>query len=674
MKFTKKWSIQKFKTDIFPFLIFIIFRKNKSRFYKIKRSILYTILILLISLNWLDVHAQLSTTSKSNSEFFTRNTERTYIYIDTVEENLQQDSLKKGQTFYKNLKSKAYKNNITKELYNLFFVTPSKNEKISTKTREQSGEVFLPYEGKRINKIIVDVIPPFKPNFLDSLQKTRIWLEKTANKLHNTSSRGHIKKLLYIKEGDTIDAYNTADNERLIRRLSYIKDAQIIIIPVMGSSELVDLYLLVKDQFSWGFDLDIGSFSSSSLELYNQNLFGRGHEIKSGFEYNSSKSKTWGYLASYGVQNIKNTHISAKISFRDNYKSSFVGLNLEKKFETFLTQYAGGLSLSRTRHSSKIKSNDPILNKEPLDFDYASSWIGRAFKLNSKKKLAKKRLFSTLGYTSINFSRRPEVTADINRFFHNKRTYLSSLTLNQVQYFKSNLIYNFGRTEDIPYGYMMQVTGGFEDNEFSSRKYFAFEYQRATHFYKAKSYFFTRFALGGYFDKNHFEQGNFILQNRYISRLRKTGRYRLRNFVELNYSLGIRRFPEEFITFNTDTGIRGFSSLQAIGTQRLTLKLENMTFTPFMLAGFRLAFFNFLDVGTIGSNQNHPLKNKAYYGLGLGIRLNNENLVFKTIELRFALYPKAPSDFTSPQYGISGEDRPNFNNFNVKGPKIIDFE
>ncbi|RXQ93891.1 hypothetical protein EO244_09945 [Ancylomarina salipaludis] len=673
MKFTKKLSIQKFKTDIFPFLIFIIF-KNKPRFIKIKKSILYSILILLISTNWLDVHAQISTTSKPNSQYFTSDAGRTYIYIDTIDEHLRKDSLKKGQTFYNNLKSKAYKSNITKELYNLFFVSPNKNEIISTKTREQSGEVFLPYEGKRINKIIVDVIPPFKPNFLDSLQKTRIWFEKTANKLHNTSSREHIKKLLYIKEGDTIDAYNTADNERLIRKLSYIKDAQFIVIPVMGSSELVDLYLLVKDQFSWGFDLDMGSFTSSSLELYNQNLFGRGHEIKSGFEYNSSKSQKWGYLASYKVQNIKNTHINAGISFRDNYKNSFVGLSLERQFETFLTQYAGGLSLSRTRHSKKIKSNDPILNKEPLDFDYASTWMGRAFKLSSPQKLAKKRLFSTLGYSSLKFSKRPEVAPDLNRFFHNKRTYLSSLTLNQVQYFKSNLIYNFGRTEDIPYGYMMQLTGGLEDNEFSYRKYLAFDYQRATYFYKAKSYFFTRFALGGFFDKSHFEQGNFIFQNKYISRLRKTGRYRLRNFVELNYSLGIRRFPEEFITFNTDTGIRGYSSLQATGTQRLTLKLENMTFTPYMAAGFRLAFFNFLDVGTIGSNQHHPLKNKAYYGLGLGIRLNNENLVFKTIEIRFALYPKAPSDFTSPQYGISGEDRPNFNNFNVKGPKIIDFE
>jgi hypothetical protein len=442
----------------------------------------------------------------------------------------------------------------------------------------------------------------------------------------------------------------------------------------MGSADLIDLYLLVKDQFSWGFDIDAGSLSSTSVELYNQNLYGRGHEIKSGFEYNSSKEQKWGYVASYKIPNIGRSHISAGITFSDNYKRSLVELSVKRKFETYMTKYAGGLILSKTMHSDKINSNDPILNEEPLDFDYASGWFGRSFKLESKKILAKTQLFSTIGYSYLNFFKRPRVKPDLNEFFHNKRLYLASLTLNQTQYFKSNLIYNFGRTEDIPYGYLMQATVGFEDREFSYRKYLAFEYQRATHFYKTKAYLFTKFAIGGYFDKDHYEQGNLILQNKFISRLRKSGRYRFRNFVELNYSLGIRRFPEEFITLNTPTGIRGFKSLEAVGTQRLVLKLEHMTFTPFIAGGFRLAFFNFVDVGTIGSNQNHPFKNRAYYGAGLGIRLNNENLVFKTIELRFAIYPKAPSDFSSPQYGISGEDRPKFSNFSVDRPKTIDFE
>ena len=634
----------------------------------------YYFLLLLISFNCTISYSQLASSTRNDSNHKNNRASEITFTSDTVNENLNIDTLKTGDKFYKNLKAKAYKNKITKELYGLFFVSSSKAEAVHDKKREQSGQDFLPYQGMRINKIVIDVIPPFKPNFLDSIQRTRIWLEKTANKLHNTSRSGHIKKHLYIKKGDTIDAYNIADNERLIRDLPYIKDAQFITIPVMGSSKLVNLYLLVKDQFSWGFDVDVGSIKSTSLEMYNRNLYGRGHELKAGFEFSPGEKQTWGYISSYKIRNISKTHINGGLTFSSNYKKSLIELAIDKQFESYLTKYAGGLTLSKTTHSDKIKLNDPILNEEPLDFHYALAWFGRSYKLQTKKKLAKSRLFTALSFSSLSFFKRPKVAHDQNKFFHNKKIYLASIAINQTQYFKSNLIYNYGRTEDIPYGYLMQLTGGIEDREFSYRKYLAFEYQRATHFHKSKAYFFTKLVIGGYFNKDHYEQGNFIFQNKFISRLRKAGRYRYRNFIQLNYNLGIRRFPEEFITLNTPTGIQGFSSLSTKGTQRLTLKLEQVTFTPYMAAGFRFSFFNFIDAGTIGTNQRHPFKNKAYYGIGLGLRLNNENLVFKTIQLSFTFYPKAPSDFSHFHYGMSGEDRPKFSNFNVSRPKVIDFE
>ncbi len=639
----------------------------------IKCIIKYCLIILLTSSSWLNSYAQLVEVSDT-----IKNTSVSPIIdnnsASVSHENLSNDTLNKNRKFYENLKTKAYKTRVTKELYRLLFVSQNKDKNVKYKKREESALAFVPFQGKRINKIIIDAIPPFQPDFLDSLKKTQIWIEKTANKLHNTSSRGHIKRLLYTKEGDILDAFNTAEDERLIRSLPYIKDAKFIIAPVMGAKDLVDLYLLVKDKFSWGVDLDIGSITSPSMEVYNQNLYGRGHEIKSGIEYNSTKDQKWGYAISYEIPNIGHSHINAGITVNDNYKKSLIELYANKKFQTYMTKYAGGLTLSKTLHSTKINPNDPVLNEEPLDFKYSLSWVGRSFKFKAEQKGGKSQLFSTFGYSSLEFLDRPKITADSNEFFHNQKLYLTSLTLSKTQYFKSNLIYNFGRTEDIPSGYLIQLTAGLEDREFSYRKYLAFEYQQATNFIKNSSYLFSRFAIGGYFDGSYYEQGNLIIQNKYISQLRKSGRYRFRNFVELNYNLGIRRFPEEFITLNTPTGIRDFKSLEAVGTQRLVLKLEHITFTPFIIGGFKFALFNFIDAGTIGSNQHHPLKNKAYYGAGLGLRLNNENLVFKTIQLSFAIYPKAPSDFSTFQYDISGEDRPRFNNFNVGRPKTIDFE
>ena len=49
-----------------------------------------------------------------------------------------------------------------------------------------------------------------------------------------------------------------------------------------------------------------------------------------------------------------------------------------------------------------------------------------------------------------------------------------------------------------------------------------------------------------------------------------------------------------------------------------------------------------LMLGVIGSNKQLIFTQNYYSGLGLGLRLHNENLVFKTFQLRLAFYPFHP--------------------------------
>lgn len=215
---------------------------------------------------------------------------------------------------------------------------------------------------------------------------------------------------------------------------------------------------------------------------------------------------------------------------------------------------------------------------------------------------------------------------------------------------------------------------GYEDREYSHRLYLGFDFQNASYVRKTRSYFFNRIAIGGFFDSKRFEQGSLIAQSKFFSRIRKLGALRFRNFGDLKYTLGIRRFPEEFITINNKNGIRGFKSEEVMGNQKLNLNLETVVFTPYMIGGFKFAFYTFGDLGIIGSNQTQIFKGDYYYGLGFGVRLHNENLVFKTIQLRLAFYPKAPSDFQSTAFRLSGEERPRFNDFKVGQPEVVPYE
>jgi len=68
----------------------------------------------------------------------------------------------------------------------------------------------------------------------------------------------------------------------------------------------------------------------------------------------------------------------------------------------------------------------------------------------------------------------------------------------------------------------------------------------------------------------------------------------------------------------------------------LVIKLESRLFTPWNLWGFRFMVFGFLDTGAVAGEGDPLLDAKFYTSLGLGVRINNPDLVFPTFELRIA--------------------------------------
>jgi hypothetical protein len=74
------------------------------------------------------------------------------------------------------------------------------------------------------------------------------------------------------------------------------------------------------------------------------------------------------------------------------------------------------------------------------------------------------------------------------------------------------------------------------------------------------------------------------------------------------------------------------------------LKYEYVLFTPWFFYGFRFAPYLFADVGFISSSRNPLIQSSLYAALGLGVRIRNESLAFKTIVLSFGYLPKVLED------------------------------
>ena len=187
-------------------------------------------------------------------------------------------------------------------------------------------------------------------------------------------------------------------------------------------------------------------------------------------------------------------------------------------------------------------------------------------------------------------------------------------------------------------------------------------------------YLYGKVEFGGFLDEvDHINQGVFNLKMDYFTNLFIINRFKVRHFLQFNYSRGVNRYLDEYITINDRYGITGFYDERVKGVQKVTASYEAVSFSPYYFFGFRFAFFGFLDFGFI-SNEEPILLTKLHSGYGFGIRIKNERLVFETIQIRLGYYPTI-SDIQFPfLLDLSGEKRLNPQNFYVTKPDLVKFQ
>jgi hypothetical protein len=218
------------------------------------------------------------------------------------------------------------------------------------------------------------------------------------------------------------------------------------------------------------------------------------------------------------------------------------------------------------------------------------------------------------------------------------------------------------------------VVFGYDKNEFGDRYYSHLLLSSGNLFKHKPFYLYTSLAYGTFWNKYGIEQGLADAKINFISPLFLIWNVQTRQFIRLGYTVGLNRFDEEYLLLRTHEGIRGFGSGIGKGKQRLTLNIENVFFQKKALLSFQSAFFSFFDVGIVGPS-NQSIFNQTYYaGVGLGIRIRNENLIFKTIQIRFAYYPNHPSDLGAFGFIVDGVTKTRFYSFQPHGPEPLRFE
>lgn len=580
---------------------------------------------------------------------------------------IEKEVYTKSTSFYDSLQSKASQRTWSRLLHEALFVEPASS--IESRQQRRSEDDYRVHHGKKIRNIKLIATDIFGPTVLDTAVTSTTWIGSTLNTLHFYTNEKIIRNNLLFQEGDEIDPQILADNERVLRRLKFIYDARIQVIPV--SEDYVDVYVITKDLFSLGFNIAFEGIEPTVIELYERNLFGTGHELHGNlfFDYKPDPFADYdtisplGLEAFYRVSNIRGSFIQSELRIMNGEYHKYYGGSLTRRFVTPRTKYAGGINIAL---ESRLIRTDTIGWFKGNLQDY---WLGRSFLFDPEKR---SRVILAARFLHNNVYEKPGISSNIYHELQDYELFLGSIAFSKQNYYETNLIYNYGRTEDIPYGSLVELTGGYEKNEFGNRFYTSLHLSTGNYLGQL-GYLQSSLAIGGFVSGGAYQQGMIQVKANYFTNLFHFRRFNLRQFVNLDYTVGIRPYLDEKISISNTRGIRGLSGEGLEGTHRLAINLESVAFTPIFVYGFRFAFYGFADMALIGDYDQNIFHNRLYSGLGFGVRIRNENLVFKTFQLRLAFYPNLPGVYSPSMFAISGEKLLDPNNFNFITPESLRF-
>ncbi|HXS35721.1 MAG TPA: hypothetical protein VN721_03410 [Flavipsychrobacter sp.] len=543
----------------------------------------------------------------------------------------------------------------------------------------KSEDPYLPYQGKIIRHINVESLD-FARSFSDTSKRINTFIANVANATHTTTRNFVIRNNLFIYENTPLNAYRVADNERYLRTLDYIHDARIIVKEIPDNPDSIDILVITKDFYTISADGASNGFNHIQGRLVDANLAGMGQRVEVTGLYDYNRHPEWGFGALYRKNNIGRSFISATVGYstmlinpytREENSTEYV--SFDRPLVSPYSHFAGGLTLS---HNAGYNSYNiiPVQNVFIYKYNLYDGWIGYNLginKLSANNGTIRDRKFLSFRYYNYHFTDVPaQVENNFDPIYNDKQAVLAQFTLFRQDYYKTQYIYGFGTTEDLPYGYNIALTTGWYKQLNLERPYIGVHTQNyiATN----QGDFIQLFSrIGGYDYKGELQDLNFMFGTEIFSRLFFWNATKIRQYIFASYSGIYNSITSQPLRIDNQYGIREFLSDSVYGNRRLNLQLETEFYLKYKILGFQFAPFPYVDLALIKPSNAGPFEYQLYSGIGGGIRARNENLVFETIELRFFFYPVAPNDMRGFKVILNANIRYRYTSNYVTAPDVV---
>jgi len=537
---------------------------------------------------------------------------------------------------------------------------------------------FLPYEGKVIRHILVKEFG-FEKIFTDTTKQIRYFGKVFIKHLHKNTREWVIRNNLFIQEKTTLNANLVADNERYLRSLNYIHDARILVNTIADEPDSVDLVVITKDFLSITLQLNDVSKNRFKAKVGDANLAGTAQNIQFTTLFENKRDPHFGYEIQYKNNSIASTFMNATVGFSKISHNLYDGALEENTWHAgierpLVSQYlhvAGAIMFAHSQtYNHYTKPDSLFYNYHYNTFD---TWIG--YNLGVRKFLFLKKVlnrhFISIRYFRNKFNQVPYQLGDKFIFrLNNREAVLAQFTFFRQNFYKTNYVFGFGITEDVPNGYNIALTTGWYKQLHLERPYAGIDANlyTVTNRGNVMQYFLR---TGTFLNKGKIEDAAILIGISSFSRIFSYKNLKIRRYLRFSYTKQFNRIGLDPLYINNVFGLKYISLDSASGNRRLSLHTEIIFFIKYKILGFKFAPFASGDIAHFIPEHENTSNSGFYPGLGGGIRTRNENILLGTIELRFMYFPRKSQQHDAFKLTIATNLRSRYNNNYVKAPDII---
>lgn len=545
----------------------------------------------------------------------------------------------------------------------------------------RAEDIYKPYAGKIIRHIQVSNLG-FERKFTDTANRIRTLATRVARTLHVNTKEFVIRNNLFQKEGDLVDPFIIADNERYLRTLDFLQDARILVVADPVSQDTVDLLIVTRDFFSMKAVIDNDGFNAAKVRLSESNFLGMGQRIQANVLASQTRTPWFGYGFEYNKNNVcgsfahltvayNNIDIGKSIGYEPEVSTS---IRIDRPLPSPYNYYAGGIELSTNKAVNTFNTPDSVWYN--YAYNIVDAWGGYNLSLRHIMKhdsSIRDRKFLSLRYFRQQFTDNPAMFQErFDPVYNDKEAVLAQFTFFRQDFIKTQYIYGFGITEDVPYGYNVSLTAGWWKQRNLSRPYAGIT---ADYYVTGKQGSFAQYYLrtGGFLNGGKkLDDATFLIGASYFSKLFFSGTdFKIRQYVRGTYSRIFNPLTYEPLRINNVFGLRDFRTDSAQGYERISFQSETNFFTRYTVHGFRLAPFLYGE-GAWVRDPKEPLKNATFFpGIGGGLRTRNENVIFGTIEFKACVYPVRIDGHPVFKFLIASDLRYRYRTTYIRPPDIV---